>query len=43
MKNLTKQEVEWINSKNGKDIGEQGQMTKERATYLINKYIYQIS
>ncbi|MGV3026948.1 hypothetical protein ACED96_14630 [Clostridium thermobutyricum] len=41
MKNLTKQEVEWINSKDGKDIGEQGQMTKERATYLINKYIYQ--
>lgn len=43
MKNLTKQEVEWINSKNGKDIGEQGQMTRDRAVYLLKKYIYQIS
>ncbi len=43
MKNLTKQEVEWINSKKGKDIGEQGQMTRDRAVYLLKKYIYQIS
>lgn len=43
MKNLTKQEVEWINSKDGKDIGEQGQMTRDRAVYLLKKYIYQIS
>ena len=42
MKSLTKQEVEWINSKNGKDIGEQGQMTRDRAVYLLKKYIYQI-
>lgn len=43
MKNLTKQEVEWVNSKEGKDIGEQGQMTRDRAVYLLKKYIYQIS
>lgn len=43
MKNLTKQEVEWVNSKKGKDIGEQGQMTRDRAVYLLKKYIYQIS
>lgn len=43
MKNLTKQEIEWVNSKEGKDIGEQGQMTRDRAVYLLKKYIYQIS
>lgn len=43
MKNLTKQEVEWVKSKDGKDIGEQGQMTRDRAVYLLKKYIYQIS
>lgn len=43
MKNLTKQEVEWVESKDGKDIGEQGQMTRDRAVYLLKKYIYQIS
>lgn len=43
MKNLTKQEVKWVKSKDGKDIGEQGQMTRDRAVYLLKKYIYQIS